>query len=49
MGISHVAVQFPLYEKAKSWSGKSISKVLLCTIAERQGMQITTQRATIPP
>lgn len=22
MGVSHVAVQFPLYEKAKSWAGK---------------------------
>lgn len=23
MGVSHVAVQFPLYEKAKSWAGTS--------------------------
>lgn len=22
MGVSHVAVQFPLYEKAKSWAGE---------------------------
>lgn len=22
MGVIHVAVQFPLYEKAKSWAGK---------------------------
>ena len=23
IGVSHVAVQFPLYEKAKSWAGES--------------------------
>ena len=25
IGVSHVAVQFPLYEKAKAWAGKAFS------------------------
>lgn len=39
MGVSHVAVQFPLYEQAKAWAGASCSGVTTMSALTRAAVQ----------
>ncbi|ORY31219.1 mitochondrial carrier domain-containing protein [Naematelia encephala] len=48
MGVSHVAVQFPLYEKAKQWAGAgshaglSPSTILICSASSKMIASLVT-------